>query len=67
MPSKRSRVQPTQETKHRVTTWPEYDPARQTEARSGCDPLNRMLEIPRPRSVAIPLCQRCRDTYPPGD
>ena len=53
MSSKRSRVHPTYTTKHRVATWTEYDPAREIEARRGCNLLNQMLEMARPRSVAM--------------
>ena len=53
MPTKRSRVHRTYKTKHRLATWTEYDPAREIEARLGCNMLNQMLEMARPRSVAI--------------
>ena len=53
MSSKRSRVHPTYKTKRRVTTRTECDPAREVDARLGGDSLNPMLEMARPRSVAI--------------
>jgi len=53
MPTKRSRVHPTSDTKHRLTTRTERDPAREIEARLGSNLLQRMPGIARPRSAAI--------------